>query len=329
MSLVKYKDHETGQWLPLAVATGATFEPHVSENGDLSWTNNMDLENPETVNIKGKDGVSISSVSVAAISEEDEGVNVISVILSNGEESLFEVRNGSKGSDGYTPQKGVDYFDGKDGKDATVTSENIVSALGYTPANKADIAATAMQALSNSSHAYVKISNFGNWGTGNWATKGFSMLITSRAGELVWVSVSSDDSNTNAKAIRLLNTYSKISNIYYSASENALYVKANAWCNNINAHILSNVNGDYVPTVASASALASDAVEINIVEFGVSSDGTVVGDTSVSLALGGKDDRPTYNGNDLALKSDVPSNTETWTFTLEDGSTVTKKVVLQ
>lgn len=35
---------------------GATFTPSVSENGDLSWTNNKGLENPTTVNIKGEKG---------------------------------------------------------------------------------------------------------------------------------------------------------------------------------------------------------------------------------------------------------------------------------
>lgn len=35
---------------------GATFTPHVSESGDLSWSNNKNLTNPETVNIKGEKG---------------------------------------------------------------------------------------------------------------------------------------------------------------------------------------------------------------------------------------------------------------------------------
>ena len=35
---------------------GATFTPHVAENGDLSWTNDGGLDNPETVNIKGDPG---------------------------------------------------------------------------------------------------------------------------------------------------------------------------------------------------------------------------------------------------------------------------------
>lgn len=35
---------------------GATFTPHVDSEGNLSWTNDKGLENPETVNIKGQDG---------------------------------------------------------------------------------------------------------------------------------------------------------------------------------------------------------------------------------------------------------------------------------
>lgn len=35
---------------------GATFTPNVDAEGNLSWTNDKGLENPETVNIKGADG---------------------------------------------------------------------------------------------------------------------------------------------------------------------------------------------------------------------------------------------------------------------------------
>lgn len=248
---------------------------------------------------------------------------------------------GTPGKDGYTPQKGVDYFDGTNGKSAyqyakdggyTGTEAEFTALMNQIndKANKADIATTVSKAMSNSALAYTKISGFGAWGNGAWYEKGFSMLITSRAGELVWVAVSSDDSNTNAKAIRLLNTYSKINAIYYSASESAIYVATNAWCNNVNAHILSNINGDYVPTVETASALASDAVMITITEFGASSSATNIGDSTRTVAITGSGDRPTYNGANMALQSDIPSvptlATEIWTFTLEDGSTVTKAV---
>jgi len=176
-------------------------------------------------------------------------------------------------------------------------------------ANKSDIATTIMQGTATQNTTYWKISGFGNWGTGTWMQKGFSMLITSRAGEMVWVSLAANDSNTSAGAIRLINRYSKIAAIHYSVSESAIYVTAAGWANNICAHILSNVNGDYVPTIASASALPSDAVSINIIEFGIDGTGTVVGDNSVPLAMGGSTTRPTYNSKDLALKSDVDAIT--------------------
>lgn len=166
-------------------------------------------------------------------------------------------------------------------------------------------AVTKTFGASNSAAIYVKISDFGAWGTGTWYQKGFSMLISSRAGETVWLSVSADDSNTNAKAFRLMNTYSKIVAVYYSASESAVYVKANAWCNNICAHILSNVYGDYVPTVAQASALASDAVEVKITEFGPAYDHVAVGRSDQPIKLKGSSDRPLYNDNEIALKSDL------------------------
>ena len=177
-----------------------------------------------------------------------------------------------------------------------------------TKANKADIATTVMQGTATQNNTYWKISDFGNWGTGTWMYKGFTMLITSRAGEAVWVSLAANDSATSAGAFRLVNRYTKIAAIYYSVSESAIYVLAAGWANNICAHILTNVNGDYVPTVAQATGLPSDAVSINIVEFGIDSTSTVVGSASSILKLGGSADRPTYNDKDLTLYSDLSSH---------------------
>jgi hypothetical protein len=59
---------------------------------------------------------------------------------------------GIPGNNGYTPQKGIDYFDGAQGMqgpkgdpgapgtDAQVTSANIATALGYTPADSSKCA---------------------------------------------------------------------------------------------------------------------------------------------------------------------------------------------
>jgi hypothetical protein len=84
-----------------------------------------------------------------------------------------------------------------------------------------------------------------------------------------------------------------------------VYVTVNAWCNNVNAHILSNVNGNYIPTVAQANALPSDAVKITIAEFGVTGNATNIGDSSRALAMIGSGTRPTYNGGEVALKRDI------------------------
>jgi hypothetical protein len=35
---------------------GATFTPAIDSDGNLSWTNDKGLDNPETVNIKGPKG---------------------------------------------------------------------------------------------------------------------------------------------------------------------------------------------------------------------------------------------------------------------------------
>lgn len=227
---------------------------------------------------------------------------------------------GAKGADGAQGPKGETGPQGPKGDTGTFDD----SALANY-ALKADIAATKFNSTSQGTVSYFKIHDFGAWGTGAWYQKGFSMLITSRAGETVWLSVSANDSNTTARAIRLMNTYSKIAAVYYSASESAVYVKANAWVNNICAHILSNVYGDYVPTVSVVSGLASDVVEVNIVEFGPTSSGLALGGPSTALLLGGSADRPTYNGNDLALKSDITAggNVDLSAYLPKSGGTLT------
>lgn len=193
----------------------------------------------------------------------------------------------------------LNYMDG-------VTS-NVQTQLD-TKADKSNIATTVFKGTATENNTYWKISDFGNWGTGAWYQKGFSMLISSRAGELIWVSIAANDSNTSAEAIRLMNRYSKIGALYYSASESAIYVLAAGWANNICAHILTNVNGDYVPTITNASGLPSDAAAIGITELGASSSETNVGSSQKTLELRGSEDRPSYNFTDLALFSDIPTD---------------------
>lgn len=66
--------------------------------------------------LKGTDGVGIKSVEQTTISTEDNGINVITITLTDGQEFPFIVHNGSRGGqgtdgkDGYTPQREIDYW---------------------------------------------------------------------------------------------------------------------------------------------------------------------------------------------------------------------------
>ena len=75
---------------------GATFVPSVDAEGNLSWSNDGDLPNPETVNIKGPRG-----------EKGEDGYTPIKGV---------DYFDGEQGVPGYTPQKGVDYFDGQQGE---------------------------------------------------------------------------------------------------------------------------------------------------------------------------------------------------------------------
>ena len=154
-SLIEAANAETGKGdtdLTTAVQSlisesgaAATFTPSVSADGTLSWTNNKGLTNPEPVNIKGPQG-----------------------------ETGPQGPQGPAGNDGYTPVKGVDYFDGKDGSDANVTAQNISSALGYTPANDADVESLS----SNQSALSARMDTFTALGEGS--TTGDAELMDAR-----------------------------------------------------------------------------------------------------------------------------------------------------
>jgi hypothetical protein len=75
--------------------------------------------------VDGTNGVGIQSVEQTTTSTADGGSNVITVTKTDGSKSTFAVKNGSKGSQGYTPVKGKDYFDGDDGVSPTLTVTTI------------------------------------------------------------------------------------------------------------------------------------------------------------------------------------------------------------
>lgn len=93
----------------------------------------------------GEDGIGIASIVQTTKSTADDGINIMTITLTDGSVHTFEVQNGSKGGkgdDGYTPQKGTDYFDGEDGADGVScthywsgTTLYVTSASGTSYAN--------------------------------------------------------------------------------------------------------------------------------------------------------------------------------------------------
>ena len=117
-------------------ADGVTFTPSVDSAGNLSWTNDGGLSNPDTVNIKGATGATgergeqgIPGERGAQGAKGDKG--------DKGETGA----KGEKGDKGDKGDPGADGAPGKDGSDATVTAQNIEAALGYVPVTPSDLAA--------------------------------------------------------------------------------------------------------------------------------------------------------------------------------------------
>lgn len=125
---------------------GATFIPAVSEEGVLSWTNDKSLENPGPVNIKGpvgdkgdkgdpgEQGIQGPKGDKGDQGEQGpkgdtgpqgprgiQGTQGIQGKKGDRGSPGEKGEKGEAGKDGYTPIKGIDYFDGQPGKD------------GYTP----------------------------------------------------------------------------------------------------------------------------------------------------------------------------------------------------
>ena len=97
---------------------GATFYPQVSEDGTLSWSNDKGLDNPEPINIKGQAG-----------KDGKDGYTPVKGV---------DYFDGQSGKDGYTPVKGVDYFDGQDGQPGKDGATGKDGKDGYTPVKGVD-----------------------------------------------------------------------------------------------------------------------------------------------------------------------------------------------
>lgn len=123
-------------------ANGVTFTPHLSADGTLSWTNDGGLTNPEPVNIKG-----IKGDTGPQGAKGDTGEKGAKGDKGDKGDTGLQGPQGEKGDTGARGAKGDKGDTGAAGSDASVTENNVVAALGYTPLKISDIATETTETL--------------------------------------------------------------------------------------------------------------------------------------------------------------------------------------
>lgn len=215
--------------------------------------------------------------------------------------------DGKDGQDGYTPVKGVDYFDGVDGKDGSNGKDG---ADGYTPQKGVDYR-DGVDGKDGTSVTVASVSESSADGGNNVVTFSDGKTVTIKNG-----SKGSDgytpqknvdyfdgkDGKDGAAGKDGQDGYTPVKGVDYFDGKDGQ--NGSNGSNGVSA--THSWNGT-VLTVTSASG------------------------TSSSDLKGEKGDPYTLNDTDknaiaAAVKASLP--TETWTFTLEDGSTVTKAVYI-
>lgn len=90
--------------------------PHIGANGNW-WIGDADtgVKARGDDGANGEAGIGIASITQTTKSTADDGVNIITITLTNGATQTFEVQNGSKGSQGEQGPAGADGAQGPEG----------------------------------------------------------------------------------------------------------------------------------------------------------------------------------------------------------------------
>jgi hypothetical protein len=236
----------------------------------------------------GADGVGIASIQQTTTSTEDDGINVFTVTLTNGTSATFSVQNGSKGSKGDTGSTGAT---GEDGVPCTHSWNG--TTLTVTSASGTSSADLKGEKGDTGEADYSRLNDYlplaGGTMTGDLIIPNNCYVKGANGGGF----------RTNGGALVL------------HANSNKVVIRPQASLEATFGVAFDNT-GTFAPENANEVSLgASGRQFINLYLSGVLSDGT----NSIAVA-------------NIANKDDVPQTTETWTFTLEDGSTVTKAVYI-
>ena len=263
----------------------------------------------------GSNGVSVSSVVQTTTSSADGGENIITVTLSNGEKFTFSVKNGNKGSQGIQGEQGiqgiqgVQGIQGESGKDGTSVTVSNVSESTADGGNN-------IVTFSDGKTLTVKNGSKGSKGdTGEVDYSRLNGYLPLSGGTLT------DNLYLGAGAIPASNYGAVLGtdNLRFFQLFGGEYYFANVDTSYNSPYKFGMYQWDdnftFVTRWAAGNSFYKDAWQIN-------------GETAVTNFT----ERPTVQGAGVALQSEIPSvptlKTETWTFTLEDGTTVTKAVYI-
>ena len=101
----KFPD-KSNDWELVVDGVGATFIPHVDKDGNLTWTNDSNLDNPQGINLKGPAG-----------DPGKDGIDGKDGVDGKDGKNGVDGKDGKDGKDGVDGKDGKNGVDGKDGKD--------------------------------------------------------------------------------------------------------------------------------------------------------------------------------------------------------------------
>lgn len=233
---------------------------------------------------------------------------------------------GATGPQGPKGDKGDKGDTGANGSDATVTSASIKSALGYTPANETQL---SKKADDYSLELYNGTS--GNSKPVKFLTVDYS-TCGSENGVAIKIGLVSGHGNGSSYAfleeaiIKVTHTGSvSVDNFKYYGASAGTYGGGNRQYGDIFWTI------DTTNKIVEFYCLMGQYARMQMIPYKrvtYSTGGTITQHTSCTVYSSG--DMNWANNSEFAMMSDIPTvptiSKETWTFTLEDGSTVTKQV---
>ena len=284
----------------------------------------------------GDDGVGIASIEQTTTSTADGGNNVFTVTLTNGTKATFTVKNGSKGSTGLTGPAGAD---GKNGKDGAAGEDGAPGLSIYTYNGDMSVAPAAAEPSVDGSLYYTEYLSM---------PQGHSIqvgdLVIDVAGHLFRVTNVYADETFGAGFVTIVRGADGTNGKDGAAGKDGVdgkdgqrgpgTLKVTTAPSSYTAAI-----GSYTPkyrialaTVISQSkkteVLLGDLIQYSYYQYHVDYlDDTYAYISATRVSLRGASGAAGAAGA-TAAEVIAAMNKETWTFTLEDGSTVTKEVPL-